>query len=75
MDYEHKTDEQAKKKSRPIDREVNTALYLLRAVQVGISLHDLDLISMGTVQDMFIESLNDEYDYPQMATAEDMRKL
>lgn len=75
MGNEHGTNKCSKKKSRPIDRDVNTALYLLRAVQVGLSLHDLDLISMGTVSDMFTESLNDEYDYPQKATKADIARL
>ena len=75
MGDEHNADFDAKKKTRPIDRPTNTALYLLRAVQCGIALRDLDLISMGTVSDMFIESMNDQYEYPQLATKEDMARL
>jgi hypothetical protein len=33
---------------------------------------DLDLLDMGMVIDMFIESGNDEYDWPQKATAKDI---
>lgn len=75
MGDEHADRKCSKKKSRPIDRPTNTALYLLRCVQVGISLRDLDLISMGTVEDMFIEANNDDYEYPQLATKEDIARL
>lgn len=50
---------------------MTTALFLLRCLQVGISLRDLDLITIGTVNDMYIESGNDSYDYAVVATQED----
>lgn len=49
---------------------MTTALFLLRCLQVGISLRDLDLITIGTVNDMYIESGNDSYDYSVLATQE-----
>ena len=64
-----------KKKSRSIDREMNTALFLLRCVQCGISIADLELLSVGMVNDMFVELKNDEYDYPVMATQRDIDAL
>jgi len=30
---------------------------------------------MGMINDVFIESANDEYDYDQIATAEDIARL
>ena len=53
-----------KKKSRPVDREMTTPLFLLRCVQIGLSLSDLDLLTIGMVNEMFIEKDNDDYDYP-----------
>jgi hypothetical protein len=50
-------------------------LFLLRCVQLGISLGDLELLTIGMVNDMFTESSNDEYDYPIMATQEDFDKF
>ena len=38
---------------------MNTALFLLRCVQIGISIRDLDLLTIGMVNDMYIESSND----------------
>jgi hypothetical protein len=65
----------SKKKDREIDREVNTALFMLRCVQCGISISDLELLSIGMVNDMFIEMKNDEYEYPVMGTQEDIDRL
>ena len=50
---------------------MTTALFLLRCLQVGISLCDLDLITIGTVNDMYVESSNDSCEYATMATQED----
>ena len=64
---------QAKKRSRPTEREVNTAVFLLRAKQMGLTLSELDELDEGTVMDMIIESGNDLCDdeYRQVATQED----
>ena len=48
---------------------------MLRCVQCGISISDLELLSIGMVNDMFIEMKNDDYKYPIMATQEDIDRL
>ena len=48
---------------------------MLRCVQCGISISDLELISIGMINDMFIEMKNDEYEYPVIATQEDIDAL
>ncbi len=48
---------------------------MLRCVQCGISISDLELLSIGIVNDMFIELKNDDYDYPRMATQSDIDAL
>lgn len=50
-------------------------MFMLRCVQCGISISDLDLLSIGMVNDMFIERKNDEYEYPVIATQEDIDSL
>lgn len=75
MEFGKQTDVRGKKKDREIDREINTALFMLRCVQVGISISDLELLSIGMVNDMFIEMKNDEYDYPVIATQADVDRL
>lgn len=54
---------------------MNTALFLLRCAQCGIAISELDLLSIGMVNDMFIELKNDEYEYPVIATQEDIDAL
>ena len=65
----------AKKKLKPSSRELNTPLFLLRCCQVGVSIRDLELLTVGMVLDMFTEQQNDEYKYPRMATQEDFDKF
>jgi hypothetical protein len=48
---------------------------MLRAVQLGISIADLDLLTIGLVIDMYTESANDHQDYDEMATQEDMDRF
>ena len=43
---------------------MTTPLFLLRCVQIGLSLTDLDLLTIGMVNEIFIEKDNDDYDYP-----------
>ena len=51
---------------------MTTPLFLLRCVQLGISIRDLDLLSIGLVDDMYAESGNDGYKgYRELATQED----
>lgn len=40
-------------------------MFLLRCTQCGISISDLDLLSIGLVNDMFTEMKNDEYELAQ----------
>ena len=39
---------------------MTTALFMLRCVQIGLSIRDLDLLTIGMVNEMFIENQNDE---------------
>ena len=39
---------------------MTTPLFLLRCVQRGISIRDLDLLTIGMVNDMYVESGNDQ---------------
>ena len=42
---------------------------------MGISIADLDLLTIGLVIDMYTESTNDHQDYDEMATQEDMDRF
>lgn len=65
------TEVQAKKKLRATDREMTTPLFLLRCVQLGLSIGELDLLTIGLVNDMYVESRNDEHKYAVVATQKD----
>lgn len=54
---------------------MTSALFMLRAVQIGISIADLDLLTIGIVMDMFTEAQNDQFEYPVMATQENFEKF
>ena len=61
---------------RPTDREPNTAMYLLRCVQLGLSISDLELLEIGMVYDMLTEAENDGWDgWRQKATQADFDKF
>ena len=64
-----------KKVGRAIDRDMTTGLYMLRCMQLGLSVADLDKLEIGMVYDMIIEKQNDSYDYPVLATQEDIDRL
>lgn len=53
-------------------RPMTTALFLLRAVELGLSMDDLDDLSVGMVSDMLAERSNDDYEWPILGTQEDM---
>ncbi|WP_298482154.1 hypothetical protein [uncultured Ruminococcus sp.] len=50
---------------------MTTPLFLLRCVQLGLSMADLDLLSIGLVNDMFTERENDAAEYDYKATQGD----
>lgn len=54
---------------------MTTPLFLLRCVQAGISISDLDLLSVGLVLDMWTEKANDNAEYKQLATQEDFDRF
>ena len=48
---------------------------MLRALQLGLSLSDLDQITVGDLIDMLIEYGNDSCEYPIKATQDDFRSF
>ncbi len=54
---------------------MTTPLFLLRCVQLGLSIADLDLLSIGLINDMYAESRNDECAYAVLGTQEDMDRF
>lgn len=54
---------------------MTTALFLLRCTELGISMQDLDLLTIGMVFDMATEKANDSCDYPALAAQEDFDRF
>ena len=50
---------------------MTTPLFLLRCVQLGLSIRDLDLLTIGMVNDMYAENSNDQFKYKEIATQAD----
>lgn len=54
---------------------MTTPLFMLRCLQIGLSLRDLDLVTEGMVIDMANERANDDAEWEEVATQEDMDKF
>ena len=54
---------------------MTTALFLLRAAQLGVSIADLDLLTIGMLQDMYLEAINVGASSARVATQEDFDRF
>lgn len=54
---------------------MTTPLFLLRSVEIGISISDLDLLTVGLVIDMWTEKANGGVKYNKIATQDDFDKF
>ena len=50
-------------------------LFLLRVIQIGLRVDDLDFLEYGEIMDMYIEAQNDNADYDYKATQEDFDRF
>ena len=50
---------------------MNTAIFMLRCKELGLSIDDLENLEYGLVQDMMIEKSNDQHKYPYKAEQKD----
>ena len=75
MGHEHQDHGAGKKKLRKTERPMTTALFMLRCVELGLSIADLDLLTIGSVNDMFLEKSRDSMEWREQATQADMDKF
>lgn len=54
---------------------MTVGLFLLRAVQMGLSMDDLDGLEYGIVVDMMTENQNDDCKYTQLADQSDFDRF
>ena len=47
----------------------------MRCAELGLSMEDLDELSVGMVNDMFTEKSNDDYEWKVIANQDDMDKF
>lgn len=73
VDQDH--EQQQKKSISATERPLTTGLFLLRCTQIGLSMSDLELLDMGMVFDILIESGNDSTEYDQVATQADFDRF
>ena len=66
---------QSQKKLRQTERELTTPLFLLRCMEVGISIPDLDLLTIGLVMDIWTEKGNDGTQYTVRASQGDFDRF
>lgn len=69
------TDIESKKKLKRSSREMTTPLFLLRCLEIGLSIKDLDYLTIGMVMDIWTEKGNDSVTYDNLATQEDFDKF
>ena len=50
---------------------MTTPLFLLRCKQLGLSMTELDLLTIGLINDIFTERENDDVEYDYRATQGD----
>ena len=51
---------------------MTTPLLLLRAVQLGVQIGEMDLLTIGTILDMYTELQRDDEPHDQLASQDDM---
>ena len=54
---------------------MTTALFLLRCTELGLTMVDLDDLSVGLVNDMFVEKSNDNYEWKELASQDDFDRF
>ena len=54
---------------------MTTPLFLLRCVEIGISIADLDLLTIGLVLDIWTEKSNDSAKYARLSSLDDINRF
>lgn len=63
------------KKLKHSSMEMTTPLFILRCLEIGISIRDMDYLTIGMVMDICIEKGNDSVKYDDLVTQEDFDKF
>ena len=75
MGGESDTGGNRKKRTAATDRPLTSGLFLLRCVELGLNMRDLEDLDVGMVYDMMIEKANDSAEYDTIATQADFDRF
>ena len=75
MDRKPADNNQRKKPQAPTVRPFTTALFVIRALQLGIPITELDYFTVGDIYDLLTESGNDREEWAKKATQEDINNF
>lgn len=73
--FEPAYERKQKKTISATERPFTSGLFLLRCVQLGLPMSDLDLLDVGMVYDMMIENANDSEEWDVIATQADFDRF
>ena len=54
---------------------MTTPLLLLRAVQLGVHISEMEMLTIGTLLDMYMELQRDDEPHDQLASQDDMDRF
>ena len=54
---------------------MTTALVILRCAQIGLSVSDMERLTLGAVFDVITEKNNDSFEYRELATQDDFNRF
>ena len=54
---------------------MTTPLLLLRAVQLGVHISEMEMLTIGTILDMYTELQKDDEPHDQLASQDDMDRF
>lgn len=54
---------------------MTTALIALRCMEIGLSVSDMECLTLGAVFDIMTEKNNDDFEYKQVASQEDFDRF
>ena len=75
MDGQQRDLIRTKKRGRATVRPITVGLFMLRAKQIGLSLMEMEYLTIGEVSDMVIEQGNDYEEWDVKATQDDIDKF
>ena len=75
MDGQQRDLIRTKKRGRATVRPITVGLFMLRAKQIGLSLMEMEYLTIGEVYDMVIEQGNDYEEWDAKATQDDIDKF